>query len=136
MAKKGKDPDLNEERSIVKMPPPLGPAEHIQAAMAARGIGPDKFKIDAVERKPDANGRDSLEYTVRGNLPAEEARKLVKLLTVKPFGPDKDTVTIGNSEAKLVSVEELPETERSVKLWTGKERGKRSKPKGDTPDFP
>jgi hypothetical protein len=135
MVKKRSATDSREERSTIKIPPPLSDVERMQAVLEAKGFNPDQFKIRAVQKKPDGHGGGNLEIEMSLDVSQDEAERLIRMMTVKVFDPDKDTVSIGNSEVKLSSVKELPDTQLRVKPWTDKERGKRSKPKSDVPDL-
>lgn len=135
MSKNGNN--KNRDRTTIKVPPPLSEAEKLQAKLVAAGVNTEHVKILAFRKNPDSDGNGKVQIEVAFYLPEHEADQFIKELTIKPFHPDKDTVSIGGGEAKLVSVEEIevPETQPPVKLWSSKERGKRSKPKSDGPDF-
>ena len=135
MTKNGNETGRRGTRATIKMPKPLSAEERLQAQLLAAGFSPDQIKINTVQTTTDGQGSGTSEITMSLNLPHEAAERLIKLLTIKPFDPDKDTVTIGNGEAKLLSEDAIPETKPAVKLWTGNERSKRSKPKSDVPDL-
>jgi len=103
----------------------------MQARLEAMGADPAYFKLFSVEK---GSGGKGLEIEMSVTLPEPAAERFLRELTIKPFDPDPHAS--GKPVTKVIAVEEVREPEPTVKLWTGKERGKRSKPKSDGPDFP
>ncbi len=131
MVKRESDKSRDGEQSTVKLPPQPSELEKLQARLEAKGYDPTQFKIRSVRKKADGNG---LDIEMSFALPQDVAEQLIKDLTIKAFDPDPHAS--GKSVKTLVSVKEVHEPEPAVKLWTGKERGTRSKPKNDGLDFP
>jgi hypothetical protein len=104
--------------------------EKLQARLEAMGADPARFKLFSVEKGAGGKG---LEIKMSVTLSDPAAEQFIKELTIKPFDPDPHAS--GKSVTELVSVKEVREPEPTVKLWTGTERGKRSKPKRDDHDL-
>ena len=130
MVKQGSDKSRDGEQSTVKLPPRPSELEKLQTRLEAKGYDPTQFKIRSVRKKADGKG---LDIDMSFSLPQDVAEQLIKDLTIKAFDPDPQAS--GKSVTELVSVKEVHEPEPAVKLWRGKERGKRSKPKSDSPDL-
>jgi hypothetical protein len=136
MPRKDKESGREESPATIKMPRPKNPEDRLRDEIAAAGLDPAKFQVSAVKSYLNDDGDQHLQLNLSLTLAPAEAEALIRFLTIKPFNPDKDTVSIGEAEAKLVSVTEIPEPKPAVKLWTGTERRKRSKPKDAEPDLP
>jgi hypothetical protein len=112
-----------QKEAIIKMPPPPSLVESLQAKLEAAGVSPELFEITGIG--PDGKGGTRLVAAMRPDI----AEGLAKLWSIQLFSPDEPRFRMEDIDDPAPA-----ETQPTAKLWTGKERGKRSKPKSDVPE--
>ncbi len=124
--------EKKQNAGVVRMPEPKSTERRLQDKLTATGIDEAQWKVIRVGRE---GRKGSVE--IEATLPSAAAEKFIKLLTIKPFSPDKDTVTVGDGEVKFISDSQPKAPEKAGRLWADTERKKRSKPKTDRdPNLP
>jgi hypothetical protein len=87
------------------------------------GIDPGKVQVNITRGK--SKGQAQVEVSI----PPELQDQVIRRLGIKPFNPEKDSVTIGGIEVTL-------DIQEQGNPWTNAESKRRSKPKSGKPGLP
>jgi hypothetical protein len=136
MARSNRTPKGRKQRNdILKLPEPPTEAQLLQAQIDALDLPLDEVQCKVVA-DPQTGAVVETTITLTPKDPhshiGQIAADWLKQLTIKPYTPEKDTVTVDGVEMQLVRVGDAI----AKKPWTKAERHRRSKPKPGDPDLP